>query len=403
MSLWNIVLKNIRQRRLSSALTAASIALGVAIVIAVVALRSQTQEGFRQSAYGYELVVGPRQLGALQLVLNTVYHLDSSPGNIPWSRYQELAAHKAVSAAVPIAVGDSYRGARIIGTTPQFFTALNYTVAGASFRFDPDRLTRAMEGKEPGKEEGAFEAVAGPGTGLRIGDRFQATHGVDADGDVHAEQWTVVGVLDPTGTPNDRAIFINLDSFSAIKDHRKGGGISAVIVKTRSEGSALALKYDLNLLPDVMAASPAEVMAGFFSKFDWIPLMFLAIACLVVVMAAVSIFVAIYNSMSERRRPIAILRALGARRSSVLSIVLLEALALSAAGALGGFLLGHLLTAVAGSVLAARSGIPMAPLGIRPEELPVLLGVLVLGALAGILPALQAYRTDIADGLSPSS
>jgi len=400
MSLWKIVLKNILQRRLSSALTAASIGLGVAIVIAVLAIRAQTQEGFRQSAFGYELVVGAKRLGALQLVLNTVYHLDTSPGNIPWSRYQELAGHKAVAAAIPISVGDSYRGARIIGTTPQFFTALNYTVAGATFRFDQDRLAKSMEGKET---EGAFEAVAGSRTGLRIGDRFQASHGVDSDGDVHAETWTVVGVLDPTGTPNDRVIFINLDSFSAIKDHRKGAGISAVIVKTRSEGSALALEYDLNQLPDLMAASPAKVMADFFSKFDWIPLMFLAIACLVVVMAAVSIFVAIYNSMSERRRPIAILRALGARRSSVLAIVLSEALALCVAGAAAGFVLGHAVTAAAGAAFAARAGISMSAFAVQPEEFAVLGGVLALGALAGILPALRAYRSDIADGLSPSS
>src|SRR5581483_408987 len=146
-----------------------------------------------------------------------------------------------------------------------------------------------------------------------------------------------------------------------------------------------------------------KVMADFFSKFDWIPLMFLAIACLVVVMAAVSIFVAIYNSMSERRRPIAILRALGARRSSVLAIVLSEALALCVAGAAAGFVLGHAVTAAAGAAFAARAGISMSAFAVQPEEFAVLGGVLALGALAGILPALRAYRSDIADGLSPSS
>jgi putative ABC transport system permease protein len=120
-------------------------------------------------------------------------------------------------------------------------------------------------------------------------------------------------------------------------------------------------------------------------------------------MAAVSIFVAIYNSMSERRRAIAIMRALGARRATVLSIVMMEAGALCAFGALGGILLGHAITAVAGSVLSARSGVPVSALVFHPEELAVLGGVLVLGALAGILPALKAYRSDIADGLSPSS
>ena len=139
MSLWKIVLKNIAQRKLSSTLTAASVGLGVAVVIAVLALRTQAREGFGQSAFGYELVVGPK-ISALQLVLNTVYHMETSPGNIPWSRYRELADHKAVSAAIPVSVGDSYRGARIVGTTGAFFDAFNYGMEGRPFRFDPLRL-----------------------------------------------------------------------------------------------------------------------------------------------------------------------------------------------------------------------------------------------------------------------
>jgi len=404
MSLWKIVLKNIVQRKLSSTLTSASIGLGVAVVVAILALRAQTRERFEQSAFGYELVVGPKQLGALQLVLNTVYHMETSPGNIPWSRYKELAAHKAVSAAIPVSVGDSYGGARVVGTTPAFFDAFTYPIDGRPFRFDPARLEQAMAGKEA---EGAFEAVIGYSaavrTGLHRGDTFQPSHGVDAVGDTHAEKWTVVGILQPTGTPNDRAIFINLDSFYEIKDHRQTSGISAVIVKTKGGSSADRLQYDLNQLPDVMAAAPARVMAEFFSKFDWIPLMFLAVASLVVIMAAVSIFVAIYNSMSERRRAIAIMRALGARRGTVLSIVMMEAAALCAFGAVGGIVLGHAITAVAGAFLSSRSGVPLSALAFQPEELAVAAGVLVLGALAGILPALKAYRTDIADGLSPSS
>src|SRR5579859_4369169 len=255
--------------------------------------------------------------------------------------------------------------------------------------------------------EGPSEAVLGSSaaakTGLRIGDRFRPSHGVGGIGEKHQEEWTVVGILRPTGTPNDRVIFINLDSFYEIREHKKAAHVSAVIVKTRSEGSSLALEYDLNQLPDCMAASPAKVMAGFFERFDWVPLLLLAISVLVVVMAAVSVFVAITNSMSERRRPIAILRALGARRTSVLAIILLEALALCAAGALVGLVLGHILVALAGLALSARSGIPVSALAAGPEELAVVGGVLVLGALAGIFPAYQAYRSDIADGLSPAS
>jgi putative ABC transport system permease protein len=404
MSLWKIVLKNIVQRKLSSTLTSASIGLGVAVVIAVLALRAQTRESFEQSTFGYELIVGPKQFSPLQLVLNTVYHLETSPGNIPWSRYQDLSTHKAVAAAIPMSVGDSLRGARIVGTTEAFFSAFSLALEGRAFRFDPVRLEQAMAGKEaPGGFEAVVGARAAAQTGLRLGDTFQASHGVEDAGSPHAEKWTVVGILKPSGTPNDRAIFINLDSFYEIKDHRRSSGISAILVKTRSLASSEQLKYDLNQLPDCMAATPALVMAEFFTKFDWIPLMFLAIASLVVVMAAVSIFVAIYNSMSERRRAIAIMRALGARRATVLGIILLEAATLCLFGALAGLAVGHLLTAVAGGILSSRSGVGISAFAFRPEEAAVIAGVLLLGALAGILPALKAYRSDIADGLSPSS
>ena len=409
MSLWKIVLKNILQRRLSSTLTAASIGLGVAVVIAVLALRAQSREGFSQSAYGYELVVGAKG-SPLQLVLNVVYHMDDLSANLSYARYRELAAHKAVAQAIPLSDGDSFQGVRIIGTTDAFFTGLEvqpgrrFEVEGRLFRFDPERLEKAMAGQP---SEGPSEAVLGSSaaakTGLRIGDRFQPSHGVGETGEKHQEEWTVVGILKPTGTPNDRVIFINLDSFYEIREHKKASQVSAVIVKTRSEGSSYALEYDLNQLPDCMAASPAKVMAGFFERFDWVPLLLLAISVLVVVMASVSVFVAITNSMSERRRPIAILRALGARRTSVLAIILLEALALCAAGALAGLVLGHVLVALAGLALSARSGIPVSALAAGPEELAVVAGVLVLGALAGIFPAYQAYRSDIADGLSPAS
>jgi putative ABC transport system permease protein len=389
MSLWKIVLKNIAQRRLSSTLTAASIALGVAIVTAVLALRAQSRDEFSQSAFGYELVVGPKG-SALQLVLNTVYHMDNAQGTIPWARYQDLAAHKGVAHAIPMAVGDSYRGSRIIGTTAAFFTGIE---------IQPGRRFE-IEGRS---FDGIFEAVAGARTGLKTGDTFQPSHGVLEGGEAHAEQWTVVGILKPTATPNDRAVFINLEGFQAIRDHRQTSEISAVIVKTRSAGALLQIRHDLNQLPDCMAVVPAQVMGEFFEKFDWVPLLFLALSLLVVVMAAVSIFLAITNSMAERRRPIAILRALGARRTTVLSIILFEATALCFFGGVAGILLGHALTAAAGALLSESSGVAFSPFSFHPREFAVLGGVLLLGALAGILPALQAYRTDIADGLHPSS
>jgi putative ABC transport system permease protein len=221
-------------------------------------------------------------------------------------------------------------------------------------------------------------------------------------GEAHAETWTVTGVLKPTGTPNDRGVFINLESFFAIGGHEKRAEVSAVLVKTRGAGAALQLNHDLNREPGIMSVVPAQVMAEFFEKFDWVPRLFLAVAALVILVAAVSVFVAITNSMAERRRTIAVLRALGARRSQVFAIILLEAGALCGFGGLAGLLLGHGLSAGAGAWMASKSGAAVPVLAARPEELLVLAGVVLLGLLAGLLPALQAYRSDVVDGLSSS-
>ena len=411
MSIWKIVLKNIAQRKLSSVLTAASIALGVAAAVAVLAIKAQSREAFRQGTLGYDLIVGSKG-SRLQLVLNTVFHLDQSQGNVPFDRYKELAAHPAVELAVPLSVGDQYRGHRIVGTTDRFLTDFEirpgerFELEGRPFRFSEDALVKAMKG---GAEDGVFEAVLGATaakrTGLRIGDRFAAAHGVVQSTGEHEEEWEVVGVLKPSGTPHDRAIFINLDSFYHIEDHRSGAEISAVLVRTKGEGGSSAdrLAGILNEQPDVMAVKPGIVIIELFETIGKVDVLLLAVSFLVILVAGVSILVSIYNSMAERKRSIAIMRALGARRGTILSIVILEAKALCVFGGLAGLLLGHLLTAAAGGILSASAGVTISATAVRGEEFLIFAGVVALGALAGVVPALKAYRTDIADGLNPTS
>jgi len=410
MSLWTIVLKNIAQRKLSSTLTSASIALGVAVVVAVLAIKAESREGFSQGAFGYDLVVGAKG-SRLQLVLNTVYHLDDSPGNIPYALYERLKTDRRVRLAVPVAVGDFFLNHRIVGTSDRLLRDFEVQrgqkfelAEGRLFAFDEERLRRAMAGAE---EEGVFEAVVGARvSGLPVGSTFVARHGGDF-GDAHDEKWTVVGVLKPTGTANDRAIFINLESFYHIKTHRAEqvnlGKISAVLLQTKGPHAAKDLAWEINNGPEAMATVPAEVVVELFEMIGKVDVLLLAVSMLVILVAGISILVSIYNSMAERRRAIAIMRALGARRSTVLSIVILEAAALCFLGGVAGLVLGHVLTAVSAQVLASRAGVAIAAVAFRPEELWVLGGVVALGALAGLVPALRAYRTDIADGLSPTS
>jgi len=419
VSLWKIVLKNVAQRKLSSTLTAASIALGVAVVVAVLALKAQSREGFSHSAFGYNLVVGAKG-SRLQLVLNTVYHMDRSPGNVPFSLYERLRDDRRVRLAVPMGVGDFYEGHRLIGVSDRFLTDFEVQpgrkfelAAGRALAYDEARLRHLLTAPPDHKHEGeggTFEAVAGAqaarATGLRPGSTFVARHGGDA-GDPHSEKWTVVGVLKPTGTPNDRAIFINLDSFFHIQAHREEeldrGKISAIVLKTRGDRAAEDLEWEINKGTEAMAVIPARVVVELFDLIGKVDVLLLAVSSLVILVAGVSILVSIYNSMAERRRAIAIMRALGARRTTILTLVLLEAASLCLFGGLAGVALGHVLTSAAGQLLAARAGVSVSGVTFLASEAAVLAGVVLLGALAGVLPALKAYRTDIADGLNPTS
>jgi putative ABC transport system permease protein len=421
MSLIRIVFKNLRQRALSSALTSLSIALGVAVVVAILTVKEQSQAAFAQSAFGYDLIVGAKGSDT-QLVLNTVYHLDKSPGNIPYALYKELAKDKRVRLAVPVALGDSYKGFRLVGISDTFLKQFEvqpgrkFELAdGRVFDFSEDRLEHVMTAPpdhDHGSHEMPFEAVLGSAaaasTGLKVGATFVAVHGVDEGPGTttHEEKWTVTGVLKPTGTPNDRAIFINLESFFDIAGHPKPGQegrgpeISAVFLQTRGSLAARTIVFDLSRRPEAMAVEPGGVVGKLFEWFSNINALLIAISALVIVVGGVSILVSIYNSMSERKRPIAILRALGARRSTILAVILMEATTLCLIGGIAGVVLGHVLSEIAGRVLRSQAGLSVTGWAFHPLEGAVIGGLLVLGILVGLLPALKAYRSDIAKGLS---
>jgi putative ABC transport system permease protein len=245
MNVFQLVLKQMRQRSLSTWLTLTSVTLGVALAVAIMILRREAQSVFGQTDYGYDVLVGPKA-SPLQLVLNTAYHIDKSPGVVPYSMYESLSGpdfRRMVRLAVPFGVGDSYKGQRIVGTTPALFGIADDGSAmpeERAFQYRPGKRYEIAHGRvfHPQK----FEAVIGSDiqkvTGLKMGDKFKATHGLPKPGqtpDEHDVLGEVVGVLEPTHTANDRVLFIPLISFYAISEHEDA---MATISAIRGGGSA---------------------------------------------------------------------------------------------------------------------------------------------------------------------
>jgi biopolymer transport protein ExbD len=268
-----------------------------------------------------------------------------------------------------------------------------------------------------GHDHGAvMEAVLGAEVAasmrIQVGDEIEPTHGVD-DGAAHEHEhlWKVVGILKPTGTPVDRVVFINLDSFFAIDEHAAGAlipgtseaGLSTVLLFPRPGVHKAMLLSKLNRRPDVQVADVNEQIRNLFTIVGSIDVIFLIVSVLVVFIGVLSILVAIYNTMSERRREVAILRAIGARRGTVFGAIVGEATVLTVLGALGGLVLGHLLVWLASGRVEEAAGFRPEASTLLSVELLVLVVVTAAGALAGMVPAWKAYRTDVAESLRPLS
>lgn len=463
MSLLGIAWRSIRQRLLSSSLTGLSVALGVALMVAVLVINGIFSRMFSQDSVGYDVIVGPKG-SKWQLVLNTIFRVEQPIARMPWRYYQQIAERKDVGIAIPFAVSDTTEEGNfpIVATTPQFF-GVPYAY-GKMFAIPSEGHTFLR---------GTWDAVVGSEVARQnnwtVGSQFRLRHS-GADDHVHDEKFTIRGVLAPTGTANDRTAFIHIDGFFLIGGHEvaiseaidremryfgeteqqvrdryaveisrmeseaaahaAGGhdhahhhhdappdlmkGVSAILLVMRGSPTRPAMN-ELTRQSQTMAivremrdpARPAQAVQPFEVMLEIrdrlignINLALLVLTVLIIVVSGVGIFVSIYNSMSDRRREIAVLRALGAQRSSVFSIILLESLVLCVGGGIVGLLLGHGLVMIASPIVEARSGLLIDPLAFERSEIWLIPAMIVMATLVGFLPGLTAYRTNVAAALA---
>ncbi|MFO1019639.1 MAG: ABC transporter permease [Planctomycetales bacterium] len=441
MNLVTIAWKSIRQRSLASFLTALSVALGITLMVAVLVINSVVERVFNQSSTGYDLVVGVKG-SPLQLVMKAIFHVGGGMENIPYTYYRDkLLKNPKIKTAIPIALGDTTQEGSfpIIGTTPEFF-AVPYLP-------DRDLKIRGDILRKP------FDAVVGYAVyrqiGWDIGKKFQPVHGVGPEAHVHDDNFTVVGVMAPTGTPIDQSVFINLEGFFMIGGHEKPADeaakkaadfaeaaglkpsaaapaaekkpdahdhhdhhhhhnipdeqkeLTAVLLKTQAITLNPIVIREINQEPYAQAANPAEQI-GWLKRqvVGNVRTLMLVMTFLIIIVSGVGIFVSIYNSMSDRRKEIAIMRALGAQRGTVFSIILLEAILLCLGGGILGICLGHGLVFLSAPMVEAQTGLILNPLAFEKWELILLPMLVVLASLIGIIPGMTAYRTDVARNLT---
>ncbi|MFO0120005.1 MAG: ABC transporter permease [Burkholderiales bacterium] len=397
MSSLRLVLAWMAARPLLTVLSMALVALGVGTVVLVGLVTEQLEQRLTRDAQGVDLVVGARG-SPLQLVLAGVYHLDVPPGNIPLTALDEVRSMPRVAQAVPLSLGDSFRGFRIVGTEKALIDWLGGSLAAGQMFAGP--------------MQAVLGAQAAQVAGLAPGARFAGQHGLTADGPVHDDQvYTVSGVLAPTGGVLDRLIFTPLESVWRVHEGEPTDPTERAVLEAEREITLMLVRYDsplaavslpraINSAGRLLAASPSFESARLLGLLGvGVDLLHL-LAGLILIMASLSVFVALLQTLSERHQELALLRLLGARPAGLVGLLLIEGLLLTSCGAMLGTLGAHLTVLLAGQWTVSGVGVPLAPWFFASIEVWVLLGAPVLGVLAALLPAWRASRLRLADALA---
>jgi putative ABC transport system permease protein len=416
MAVLRLAWKSLLNRRSTALITILTIALSVALLLGVERLRHDARSGFANTISGTDLVVGARS-GPTQLLLYAVFHIGNATNNISWKTYRELQQHPRIAWTVPISLGDSHAGYRVIGTTPAFYRHYQYADE------------RSLEFARGAPFEDVFDVVLGSQVasklGYRIGDRIVLAHGAGPVSLVKHEDkpFRVVGILAPSGTPVDRSLQVDLRGIEAIhKDWFSGSPIpgvrfdaervrnmdltpqtiTAFLVGLNSKVATFRVQREINTYPEepLLAVLPGAALAELWELMGVAENALLVISAMVVMVGLAGMLTVLLTSLNERRREMAILRSIGARPWQIFSLVIGEASVISLAGMLGGLLLLYLGMFGLRPWLASEFNlfIGLGPPGLR--ELALMLLVWICGTLIGLLPARAAYRNSLADGLT---
>jgi len=406
-SLWN--------RRINLILTVISIAISVALLIGVEYLNKETKASFLNTVSGTDLVVGARS-GPIQLLLYSVFHIGNATNNIGWDSYQKIAKNKYIKWTIPLSLGDSHKGFRVLGTNQDFFIY---------FKYGEKQALIFSQGKP---FSGVYDAVLGASVadklGYKVGDKIIVAHGGGATSfSLHKDKpFTVTGILKPTGTPVDQTVLVTLEGIEAIHiDWRSGAPtglkisaekaakmdltpkvITAFLVGMKNRITSFKVQRKINNYPHeaLLAILPGVALADLWHTLGQFEKVLRIITLFVVIAGLLGMLTSIISTLNERRREMAILRATGAHPSQIFSLFMIEAFILSSLGALLGMLIVFIAVIVTRPWVLSQYGFHLHTWMPSLMDVTILILVILFAVIFSLLPSWIAYRRSLQDGLS---
>lgn len=417
MTIFRLAWQSLINRKTTALLTVLSIALSVSLLLGVEKVRTGTKNSFLNTISGTDLVVGARA-GAVQLLLYSVFRIGDATANVTWETVEEIRARPEVKWIVPIALGDSHRGFRVMGTSHSYFEHYRY------------RRNQPLEFLQGERFSDLYDAVLGHTAaeelGYKLGSNMVVAHGTGrvSFGNDHADKpFRVSGILKPTGTPVDRTVHISMEAIEAIhvgwEDGAKPRGegvvsaeqvramelkpksVTALYVGLKSRMMTFPLQRWINNYKQeaISAVLPGVAFGQLWRILGNVETALLTISAMVVFTALLGMVVSVLGSLNERRREMAILRSIGARPIHVFGLLMTEAISLVVAGILVGVLAVYSILFFGRSVIEDMTGLFLELNVIQPTEIYLLSGIMLGGVIASVFPAIRAYKMSLSDGL----
>jgi putative ABC transport system permease protein len=414
----NLALKSLKNRALASILTVISITLSVTLLLSVERVKRAAEEGFTQTISQTDLIVGARS-GPVQLILYSVFNMGNATHNISYKTYEEIKKHPAIAWTIPYSLGDGHKGFRVVGTTQDFFE---------HYRFRGDSKVEIADGKT---FSGLFDIVIGADVAkklnYKLGDKIVVAHGVTHGEGIQKHDdkpFTITGIMKPTGTALDQSLYVSLEGVEAMHvDWHDGAAptaetavsaehlehahievdeITAFFVGTKSRVETLRLQRELNTYKQepLLAIIPGVTLSELWHGLSYVEQVLKVISWMVVVVGLMAMLIALTTSLNERRREMAILRALGASTNKILALLVFESSLLTLAGIICGTTLAIAGAKALSPWLEIQFGFYLRGPALGNIELGYLAATFVGGVFIGLIPAFRAQRMALKDGLS---